>query len=98
VPGLHRLGTFEHEWTPLGFRCLVDPPDAVPLEVRAGSIAVFSSLTPHRTGPNRTTEVRKAYILQYAPDGAIMHPREGSAVACNVPERQFSILVRGAAI
>ena len=95
VPGLHLLGTLEHEWTPLGFRCLVDPPDAVPLELRAGSIAVFSSLTPHRTGPNGTTEVRKAYILQYAPDGATMYPAQGDAVACDAPERQYPILVRG---
>ena len=27
---------------------------------------MFSSLTPHLTGPNTTDEVRKAYILQYA--------------------------------
>jgi ectoine hydroxylase-related dioxygenase (phytanoyl-CoA dioxygenase family) len=73
----------------------VDPPDAVPLELRAGSIAVFSSLTPHRTGPNGTTGVRKAYILQYAPDGATMYPAQGDAVACDAPERQYPILVRG---
>ena len=36
----------------------------------AGSIVVFSSLTPHMTGPNTTDDVRKTYILQYAPDGA----------------------------
>ena len=36
-----------------------------------GGIVVFSSLTPHLTGPNTTDAVRKAYILQYAlPDGA----------------------------
>ena len=32
---------------------------------------MFSSLTPHATGHNTTDEVRKAYILQYAPDGAV---------------------------
>ena len=36
----------------------------------AGSALVFSSLTPHMTGPNLTGAVRKAYILQYAPVGA----------------------------
>src|SRR5207253_10129368 len=36
----------------------------------AGSIVVFSSLTPHATKRNTTDDVRKAYILQYCPDGA----------------------------
>jgi ectoine hydroxylase-related dioxygenase (phytanoyl-CoA dioxygenase family) len=95
VPGGHLQGTLAHEWTPTGFRCLVDPPGAVALELRAGSIAVFSSLTPHRTGPNRTAEVRKAYILQYAPDGAVMYPANGAPVRCDVPARQYPILVAG---
>ena len=38
--------------------------------MRAGDIVVFSSLTPHTTGPNLTGEVRKSYIVQFAPDGA----------------------------
>ena len=70
VPGLHRLGTLAHDLTDTGFVCLKNPPDAVAVPVRAGSIVVFSSLTPHCTGPNRTHDVRKAYIVQYAPDGA----------------------------
>ena len=47
----------------------------------AGSVIVFSSLTPHLTGPNLTDTVRKAYIVQYAPDGAEVlrgEPAEGS--------------------
>lgn len=70
VPGLHHRGTLFHSMTDLGWRCLEDAPTAKPLPVRAGSIAVFSSLTPHRTGPNRTHDVRKSYIVQFAPDGA----------------------------
>jgi ectoine hydroxylase-related dioxygenase (phytanoyl-CoA dioxygenase family) len=38
--------------------------------VRAGSIVVFTSLTPHATRRNLTATVRKAYIVQYAPEGA----------------------------
>ncbi len=74
VPGLHRLGTLAHEATPLGWQCLTDPEGAIPVEAKAGDIVVFSSLTPHRTGPNLTTATRKAYILQYAPDGARAFP------------------------
>jgi ectoine hydroxylase-related dioxygenase (phytanoyl-CoA dioxygenase family) len=54
----------------VGYQCIEHPADAVPVEAPAGSVVVFSSLTPHRTGPNVTDGVRKAYILQYAPDGA----------------------------
>ena len=70
VPGLHRGGTLRHWLTDDGWQCLRDPPDAVALPVPAGGIAVFSSLTPHATGPNRSETVRKSYIVQFAPDGA----------------------------
>jgi len=100
VPGGHLRGTLAHEWTQLGFRCLEKPEGAVPLELAAGSIAVFSSLTPHRTGPNGTDEVRKAYILQYAPDGAVCypHPHDRGPVRCDAPDRQFPVLVGGVAV
>ncbi len=99
VPGLHREGTLRHELTPLGWRCLDRAPQAVPLPVRAGDIAVFSSLTPHRTGPNRTGATRKSYIVQFAPDGAVRldsgadgarveHPQDD-------PSRQFPVLIGG---
>ena len=51
APGLHRLGTLEHWATPIGLKCLEAAPDAVPVPARAGDAIVFSSLTPHRTGP-----------------------------------------------
>jgi ectoine hydroxylase-related dioxygenase (phytanoyl-CoA dioxygenase family) len=70
VPALHRLGTLRHQLTERGWQCLTEAPAAVPVPVRAGSIVVFSSLTPHATGPNLTAAVRKAYIVQFAPDGA----------------------------
>jgi phytanoyl-CoA hydroxylase len=71
VPGLHRHGTLEHHYVePLGWECLDDPPGSVAGPVAAGGAVVFSSLTPHLTGPNLTAEVRKAYIVQYAPAGA----------------------------
>jgi ectoine hydroxylase-related dioxygenase (phytanoyl-CoA dioxygenase family) len=93
APGFHTLGTLDHRWTELGFECLDETPNnALPLELSAGSIAVFSSLTPHRTGPNTTDAVRKAYILQYAADGAVVHPLEGPPVPANDPDRQFFVV------
>ena len=98
VPGAHRRGTLAHTWTDLGWQCVVDPPDALPVAARAGSIVVFSSLTPHRTGPNLSDSVRKAYIVQYAPDGAQCVAKGETGVRFlpqNEPDRQFPILRGG---
>ena len=70
VPGLHRNGTLHHETTDLGYEIPLDSSESITLPLKAGSIAVFSSLTPHRTGPNLSNGIRKSYILQYAPEGA----------------------------
>jgi ectoine hydroxylase-related dioxygenase (phytanoyl-CoA dioxygenase family) len=99
VPGLHRQGTMQHELTDIGFVCLDDPPGAVPVEVPAGSVVVFSSLTPHCTGSNRTDHVRKAYIVQYANTGSevVSDPGDGQLVRtpADDPVRQFPVLVHG---
>jgi ectoine hydroxylase-related dioxygenase (phytanoyl-CoA dioxygenase family) len=71
MPGVHRDGTLEHRNTPVGEECWGDWASAVEVPVRAGSIVVFTSLTPHATKRNTTNQVRKAYIVQYAPDGAV---------------------------
>ncbi|HXY28643.1 MAG TPA: phytanoyl-CoA dioxygenase family protein [Acidimicrobiales bacterium] len=99
VPGLHRRGTLAHEYSDIGLVCLHDPAGAVPVPARAGNIVVFSSLTPHATGPNRTGEVRKAYIVQYAPSGAeVVHPQpDGSVarIAADDRSRQYEVLRHG---
>jgi hypothetical protein len=62
---------------------------------------VFSSLTPHLTGPNTTGAVRKAYILQYAPAGAEVlrgDPAIGPPTArepADAPDRQYPVLRGG---
>jgi phytanoyl-CoA hydroxylase len=71
MPRAHREGTLVHRSTPVGEECWGDWSQAVEVPVRAGSIVVFSSLTPHATKRNTTNEVRMAYIVQYAPDGAV---------------------------
>jgi ectoine hydroxylase-related dioxygenase (phytanoyl-CoA dioxygenase family) len=101
LPGVHRGGTLLHHWVdPIGWECLSAEPDgAVAAEVPAGGAVVFSSLTPHLTGPNMTDAVRKAYIVQYAPadlrriEGDWLHgaPATGSA-PCDDPDRQFAVL------
>ena len=71
VPGVHTGGTLAHRSTPLGEECWGDWDLAVDVPVRAGSVVAFTSLTPHATRRNTTDEVRKAYIVQYVPDGAV---------------------------
>jgi ectoine hydroxylase-related dioxygenase (phytanoyl-CoA dioxygenase family) len=98
VPGLHRLGTLAHEYSDIGFVCLRDPVGAVPVPASAGSIVVFSSLTPHSTGPNRTDGVRKAYIVQFAPSGAAVirsDPEGVTRLAADDESRQFEVLRGG---
>ena len=71
VPGAHRDGTLAHHSTPIGQECWGDWELALDVPVDAGDVVVFSSLTPHATRRNATDEVRKAYIVQYVPDGAV---------------------------
>jgi ectoine hydroxylase-related dioxygenase (phytanoyl-CoA dioxygenase family) len=96
VPGLHRRGTLHHDRSDLGFVCLSGRPEgAVAVPARAGDVVVLSSLTPHATGPNRSGEVRKSYIVQLAPDGAEVVGPGGTRLPANAPERQFRLLRDG---
>ncbi|MFN8058370.1 MAG: phytanoyl-CoA dioxygenase family protein [Vicinamibacterales bacterium] len=98
APRAHRQGTFAHKLTKLGFVCAEeDPADALTVPVKAGSVVVFSSLAPHRTGPNLSSDVRKALIAEFVPDGAVsVTKREDGEIVktpCNMP-RHFPV-VRG---
>ena len=103
LPGIHRCGTLEHRMTHLGWDCSGDSdPDvpAVVAPVKAGSVVVFSSLTPHMTLPNKTTDqIRKSYIVQFAPDGAVVIGNKKGvnfSSPANDEDRQYWILKDGA--
>jgi phytanoyl-CoA hydroxylase len=105
VPGAHRHGTLRHHWVdPIGWQCFEDPPGAVPAPVPAGGAVVFSSVTPHLTGPNTTDAVRKAYIVQYAVEGTEVLQGDPDAgppngrVRQDDPDRQFPVLRHGRAV
>jgi ectoine hydroxylase-related dioxygenase (phytanoyl-CoA dioxygenase family) len=49
----------------------------VPIVVPAGSIACFSSFVFHRSGPNLTDRLRRAYTVQYSPEAIMTKDRSG---------------------
>ena len=105
----HRAGPLLHRGVaPTGWESLpadgADGPaaGAVAAEVPAGGAVVFSSLTPHLTGPNATVTARKAYIVQYGPVGMAVVEGDWQAggeptgtVPCDDPDRQFPVLRGG---
>ena len=48
----------------------------VPVVVRAGGIAVFSSTALHRSGANQSNQIRRVYLTQYSPE--IMPSKAGT--------------------
>jgi hypothetical protein len=59
------------------------PLTGVPVQAKAGTLAVFSSLTLHSSGANTTPTLRRAYIAQYSPEPVLTANRRmlwGNAV------------------
>ncbi|WP_040421679.1 phytanoyl-CoA dioxygenase family protein [Actinopolymorpha alba] len=56
--------------------CYFGSDPGVPVIVPAGSIAVFSSVMIHRSGPNLTDKLRRVYLAQYSPE--VIVTRDGS--------------------
>lgn len=68
VPGMHhRLLTPEGEPADLD---PADLPEPVTLSLDAGDLVIFSLLTPHRSGGNRSTASRRAAFFTYFPAAA----------------------------
>jgi ectoine hydroxylase-related dioxygenase (phytanoyl-CoA dioxygenase family) len=70
VPRSHRRGVIAHQ-RQVGSNDLavaIDEQDAIAIEVPAGSVAAFSSLTLHATGANRSDRPRRVYLAQYTPE------------------------------
>lgn len=66
--------------------------EGIPLIVPAGSVAVFSSLSFHRSGANRTKRMRRAYVTQYSPE-PILKPDGSGPMHLAVPFLQAGVNV-----
>ncbi|MEW6511173.1 MAG: phytanoyl-CoA dioxygenase family protein [Bacteroidota bacterium] len=64
----------------------------IPFIAPAGSIAVFSSVTFHRSGANRTSRMRRAYAIQYSPE--VIYEPDGSLKGLAEPFLQGGRRVR----
>ena len=66
VPGSHRRGLVEHHYDDdtREHRVDVDESQAVAVAMQPGQVAIFSSLMLHKSGPNVSNEVRRAYVPQ----------------------------------
>jgi len=56
----------------------------IPVVVPKGSVAVFSSLTFHRSGPNRTEKMRRAYVTQYS-SRPVIDPSTNAPIHLAIP-------------
>ena len=70
LPGSHRDGLRPHEQTTLGLVGYSNEAEdqGLLVPIKAGSVIVFWSLTLHKSGPNRSNGMRKAFVIQYAVD------------------------------
>ena len=86
LPGSHRQGLAPHTPSPLGLVCHAadDPDQGIPVPVPAGSMAVFQSLTMHKSGANVSSGTRKAFIVQYSHTG-LRNAETGELVPDMIP-------------
>ncbi len=71
MPRWHQKGLLPHTDTPLGRQCHsgAAPEQGIAVPAKQGSVIVFWSLTPHKSGPNLSHGPRNAFIIQYAQSG-----------------------------
>ncbi|HTO70683.1 MAG TPA: phytanoyl-CoA dioxygenase family protein [Myxococcota bacterium] len=71
-PGSHRAGPVPHRDTGAFFQIGYEgSATGEPLELAAGEVGIFSSLTLHRAGPNPTALPRRSWVIQFIPAHAI---------------------------
>lgn len=71
LPGSHKDGLRPHEKSDIGLvGHPADHPDqGIQVPIKSGSMILFWSTVLHKSGPNLSDGMRKAYIMQYAAHG-----------------------------
>lgn len=79
IPGSHKMGLLPHIDEPEtddtygGMTAQFDDDSgAIPVPVKAGQVACFSSLTLHRSGPNVSNTLRRGFVPQYHVPGVTL--------------------------
>lgn len=67
IPGSHKTGLQQHVWSVElhEHQVKVDESKAIPVPMERGQVAIFSSLTLHKSGPNISSQPRLGYVPQY---------------------------------
>jgi ectoine hydroxylase-related dioxygenase (phytanoyl-CoA dioxygenase family) len=68
IPGSHKRGLLEHKHHAASRELIPDVGDesgAIPVEMKPGQVAIFTSLMLHKSGPNVSQEIRRGYVPQY---------------------------------
>jgi len=77
IPGSHKLGVLPHPRSEADnalhaqFEDVIGDLKEEPVEMKAGQVAIFSSLMLHRSGPNTSDEIRRGYVPQYHHPGVV---------------------------
>jgi ectoine hydroxylase-related dioxygenase (phytanoyl-CoA dioxygenase family) len=74
IPGTHTQGVLPHSHSAQNSydAQVTDESEAIPVEMAAGQVAIFSSLLLHKSGPNKSREARFGYVPQYHVTGVVM--------------------------
>ncbi|MCW8132601.1 MAG: phytanoyl-CoA dioxygenase family protein [Planctomycetota bacterium] len=66
IPGSHKRGLLKHVRSEYSLDAVLeDEQGAIPVELEPGQVVIFNSLLLHKSGPNVSSEVRRAYVPQY---------------------------------
>jgi phytanoyl-CoA hydroxylase len=68
-PHSHTQGVLKHTSTDVGLQCYFGDNPGLAVPLRKGSLVAFQSLMVHRSTPNLSDHIRKAFIIQYSPVG-----------------------------
>jgi ectoine hydroxylase-related dioxygenase (phytanoyl-CoA dioxygenase family) len=100
IPGSHHRGLLPHARNERddSHDAVIDgEAGAIPVELRPGQVAIFSSLLLHKSGPNTSDEVRFGYVPQYHHAGAKL-ATNGELFGDQVPVLRGGQPVRAAAV